>query len=335
MANLKDVARRAGVSIATVSRVINGMNNVDPHTVKQVSKAINELNYKPSKVAQRLRNTSMKSNFIGLILPDIQNPFYIDVIKGVEEYLYKLGYAVVVGNYSQDEEKAHLYIDIFRSESVSGFIIAPVLGSEDKIRRLIDAGNPVVCVDRGLADMDIDLVVSDNERGAFNAVEYLIKSGHTRIAHIAGSKSIPTTVQRIEGYIAAMTKYGIEVPENYIMSRESNQESGKLLTETLLGLEHPPSAILTGNNLITLGVLEAIHNKGLSIPGDISVIGFDDMPWSDSLNPPLTAVRQPAYEIGRRAAELLCQRIDEQDLPSAQLELKTELIVRNSTSKLS
>ena len=182
MANLKDVAKKAGVSIATVSRVVNKNVNVDPVTARLVNNIIKELSYKPSKVAQRLRNQDNKSRLIGLILPDIQNPFYVDVIHGVEELVWKEGYAVVIGNFSQDEKKEQLYIDIFQSESVVGFIVAPVHGQDKKVQELIKAGSSVVCVDRGMDNDATDVVLIENEKGAYAAVDHLIKQGHKKIA---------------------------------------------------------------------------------------------------------------------------------------------------------
>ncbi len=330
MANLKDVAKKAGVSIATVSRVVNKNVNVDPVTARLVNNIIKELSYKPSKVAQRLRNQDNKSRLIGLILPDIQNPFYVDVIHGVEELVWKEGYAVVIGNFSQDEKKEQLYIDIFQSESVVGFIVAPVHGQDKKVQELIKAGCSVVCVDRGMDNDATDVVLMENEKGAYAAVDHLIKQGHKKIALIAGSKHIPTTNQRIQGYKRAFEFHGIPIVEDYIVSKDSTQKSGIELTEHLLKLPDPPTALFTGNNLITLGALETIHKFGLKIPEDIALIGFDDMPWSYALNPPLTAVRQSGFEIGQRAAELLLQRIQNPERPVVKVILNTELIVRKS-----
>jgi len=330
MANLKDVAKKAGVSIATVSRVINKTGNVDPATENIVNSVIKGLNYKPSTVAQRLRNQNNKSRLIGLILPDIQNPFYVDVIHGVEELVWKKGYAVVIGNFSQDKKKEQLYIDIFQSESIVGFIVAPVDGKDRKVKELIKSGNPVVCVDRGMDNDETDVVLMDNEKGAFTAVDHLVKLGHKKIALIAGSKDIPTTNQRIQGYKRALELHHIEVNNDYIVSKSSTRESGVELTDHLLKLPNPPSAIFTGNNLITLGALETIHKYGLKIPDDIALIGYDDMPWSYALNPPLTAVRQSGFEIGNHAAELLLQRIQNPDRAVAKLIMNTELMIRKS-----
>ncbi len=330
MANLKDVAKKAEVSIATVSRVINKTGKVDTTTEYRVNSVIKELNYKPSTVAQRLRNQNNKSRLIGLILPDIQNPFYVDVIQGVEELVWKEGYAVVIGNFSQDEKKEQLYLDIFQSESVVGFIVAPASGTDKKVKELIKTGSRVVCVDRGMNDDSTDVVLMDNEKGAFEAVNHLIKLGHRKIAIIAGSKNIPTTNQRIQGYKNALECHNIPVVDDYIVSKDSTQKSGVKLTEYLLKSPDPPTAIFTGNNLITLGALETIHKSGLKIPDDVALIGFDDMPWSYALNPPLTAVRQSGFEIGQRAAELLLQRIQKPDGAIAKLILKTQLIIRQS-----
>lgn len=330
MANLKDVANKAGVSIATVSRVINEMGNVDSGTMQLVKNVIKELDYRPSRVAQRLRNQNIKSKLIGLILPDIQNPFYVDVIKGVEEYVYKNGFAVVIGNFSQDEKKEQLYIDIFQSESVVGFIIAPANGKDKKVEELISSGSFVVCVDRGLDNNAADVVLIDNEKGAFMAVDHLIKLGHTRIAHITGSKLIPTTSQRILGYNNAFKFHKLQVNEEYIVSKDSTQRSGIELTEKLLSLPNPPTAIFTGNNLITLGALETIHKKGLRIPEDVAIIGFDDMLWSYVLNPPLTAIRQSGFDIGHRAAEMLLQRVQDPQRSVSKIILNPELVVRKS-----
>ncbi len=330
MASLRDVAKLAGVSIATVSRVINNSEMVNDTTRKKVIKAVKSLNFKPSRVAQRLRVSGGKKKIIGLILPDIQNPFYVDVVRGVEDMAYANGYAVLMGNFAQDQSKEILYIDLMQSESVDGVILAPVHEKDEKVINLVKGGLPVVCVDRGISDLNVDIIVVDNEEGSYQAVKHLIKSGHKRIAYVAGLKNIPTSTQRESGYLKALKEAGIRVDRNLIRFGDSKHESGRRLTLELLNLKNPPTALFTGNNLISLGALETIHEKGLKIPREIAIIGFDDMPWSISLNPPLTAVYQPGYEIGRRAADMLFQRIDEPDREYVKLVLKTKLIIRKS-----
>jgi LacI family transcriptional regulator/LacI family repressor for deo operon, udp, cdd, tsx, nupC, and nupG len=185
-------------------------------------------------------------------------------------------------------------------------------------------------VDRSLSDVEVDSVVVNNEEGAFSAVDHLISLGYKRIAYLGGLPEIPTTRQRMNGYINALKKNGIEVDKKFILTGDSKHISGKKMASELLEMPQPPDALFTGNNLITLGALEVIHSKGLKIPKDVAIIGFDDMPWSISLNPSLTAVSQPGYEIGRRAADILFQRIEEPERENVQLVLNTKLIIRES-----
>lgn len=328
--SLKTVASLAGVSIATVSRVLNGDPVVKDETRLAVQKAIKTSGYHPNRVAQRLRSTNRSKKLIGLLIPDIQNPFYVDVIRGIEEYAYANGSAVVIGNFSQDPKREKLYIDILRSESVDGFIVAPSHGKDEDVEELINDGQAVVCIDRGLTNLNVDVVKSDNEKGAFNAVAHLIKLGHKRIAHISGDPAIPTTQERIAGYMAAHKHYGIRVDQKIIRGKESNFISGVEITKQLLALPERPTAIFTANNLLTLGALETILQQGLKIPEEIAIVGFDDVYWATSLNPPLTAVRQHGFEIGQRAIELLYQRIQQPDRLPANVIVKTELMIRRS-----
>lgn len=330
MTSLRKVAKHANVSISTVSRVINNFPLVDPETRKRVEKAIRDLNYKPNRVAQRLRSKDARKGLIGLVLPDIQNPFYVDVIRGVESYAYEHDYAVMIGNFGQDQERQKLYLDIFKSESVDGLIVAPSHGEDQQIIETIENGFHVVCIDRGLSEVDVDVVKVNNHKGAFSAVEYLIGLGHKRIAHIAGLSHIPTTVERVEGYMAAMAKHGVEVDPDLVRYSRSDYQSGADIMQELLDLESPPTAVFTANNLLTLGALKTINDNGLAIPRDISIVGFDDMYWSGSLNPPLTAVQQSGYDIGHKATELLLQRIGKSGGHSTNIIFETTLIERKS-----
>ncbi len=332
MASMNDVARLAGVSVVTVSRVVNKSVNVNEATRDKVLKAIKELKYKPNRVAKRLRSKSLSGNLIGVMIPDIRNPFYVDVLRGIEDVAYHNNYAIIVCNFGQDETKEKMYLDILQSESVDGLVVAPVREDDDKVISLVKSGLPLVCVDRGLATVDVDVVLVDNVKGAYLAVDHLAKKGYKRIAYIAGKPEIPSSRYRAEGYKKALQNNGITFDDSLILYGDSSHESGVKLSAELLEREkNRPDALFTGNNLITLGALETIHRIGLSIPKDIGIVGFDDMSWSSSLNPPLTAVRQPAYEIGKRAAELLINRIDEPGRSAISMMLNTELIVRKSS----
>ncbi len=330
MANMKDIAKLAGVSVVTVSRVVNNSSNVGDETRKKVQQAIKELKYKPNRVAKRLRSTVSSGNLLGVLIPDIKNPFYVDVLNGIEEIAYKNNYALIMCNFNQDEEKQSKYIDILLSEAVDGMIVAPVKTDDQKIINVIQSGLPIVCVDRGLKDVDVDVVLVDNKRGAFLAVEHIIKSGYKRIAYISGKRDIPSSLQREEGYLEALKKYDIAVDSSLIKYGDSSHASGVTLSGDLLDLPNPPDAIFTGNNLITLGALETINKREIKIPQEVAIVGFDDMYWSNSFNPPLTAVRQPAHEIGKRAIELLIQRIEDPHKSTVQMILNADLILRKS-----
>jgi DNA-binding LacI/PurR family transcriptional regulator len=328
--SLTEVAKKAGVSIATVSRVVNNNVNVNPETRAKVEHAIKSLKYKPNRVAKRLRNKNASSNLLGVLIPDIQNPFYVEVLRGIEDVAYSQKYALIMCNFSQDEKKEQMYLDILQSESIDGLIAAPASEHDQKVVNLVKSGLPIVCVDRGLVDVDVDVVVVENRNGAFNAVDHLAKKGYKRIAYISGLSQIPSSRQREQGYIEALQANNLPVDKALMKYGDSRHQSSMKLCAELLDLPNPPDAIFTGNNLITLGALETIHMRGLSIPSQVAIVGFDDMYWANSLNPPLTAVRQPAYEIGKRAAELLINRINDPSRPTVNMILKTEFMIRRS-----
>jgi DNA-binding LacI/PurR family transcriptional regulator len=330
MVSMKDVASKAGVSIATVSRVINGSPRLSEETRTNVMKAIKEMEYQPSRVAKRLRSKSTSGKLIGVLIPDIQNPFYVDVLRGIEEIAYQHNYALIMCNFGQDEKKEKLYLEILRSEAIDGLLTAPAREDDEEVTRLVEGGLPIVCVDRGLKNVDVDVVMVNNRKGAFQAVDHLAKSGYKRIAYISGLPAIPSSYQREMGYREALEKNGIEFNSDLVKYGDSKYESGKTLCNELLSDRNPPDAIFTGNNLITLGALETIHNRGMKIPDEVAIIGFDDMFWSASLFPPLSAVRQPAFEIGRRAMELLIQRIHDPKRSCIQMILNPELMIRKS-----
>lgn len=330
MASMNDVARRAGVSIATVSRVLNNSSSVNDETRSKILKAIKDLKYQPSRVAKRLRSKGGPSNLLGVLIPDIRNPFYVDVLLGIEDIAYKNNYAIIMCNFSQDEKKEAMYLEILESEAIDGLIAAPANEDDVRLKRIVNNGLPVVCVDRGLNGIDVDVVWVNNESGAYSAVEYLIKAGYSRIAHIGGLTSIPSSRLREAGYVKALSDNNLSVRSELLVHGDSSYESGVAFAEQLLNLPNRPDALFTGNNLITLGALEVIHRMGLKIPDDIAIIGFDDMSWANSLNPPLSAVRQPAYEIGKRAGEMLIQRIHDPKRPCIQMTLNSELMIRSS-----
>ncbi len=331
MAGLKDVANKAGVSIATVSRVINNAPNINDETRFRVQQAMKAMDYRPSRIAKRLRSKSSQGNLIGVVVPDISNPFYIDVLSGIDDFMHGHDFLMITCNFSQNEEKERLYIDALVSESVDGLIVAPAHEEDEKVKALEKENIPFVCIDRGLKNVNADLVLVDNEKGAYEAVSFLLNQEYKKIAYISGLIRIPTSRHRENGYRRALEEFNIPFRDELVKYGDSSMKSGIDLARELLSQENRPDALFTGNNLITLGALQTIAEFGLKIPEDIGIIGFDDMVFSSTLNPPLTAVRQPAYEIGRRAAELLYQRIKEPNRPNVKIVMETELMIRKST----
>jgi LacI family transcriptional regulator/LacI family repressor for deo operon, udp, cdd, tsx, nupC, and nupG len=331
MVGLKDVGRLAGVSVSTVSRVLTRSSLVNDVTRERVQRAIDALGYQPNRVARRLlRKDAARGNLVGLVVPDIENPFFADVVRGVEDVTRQRDYVLFLGNSDENAERATRYLDLMRAESVDGVILPASADIEPCVARLVAAGTPVVCVDRRVPGVDVDTVVADNVRGAREAVEHLLAVGHRRIAFVGGRADLSTTRERFEGYRGALAGHRVAVDDALVRTGDSRQESGRRLTRELLELSDPPTAILVGNNLMTLGALEAIHLARRRIPDDVAVIGYDDMPWALALNPPLTAVRQPGYEMGRRAAELLLRRIQEPGCRPSVVTLQPELVVRRS-----
>jgi DNA-binding LacI/PurR family transcriptional regulator len=331
MATLQEVARRAKVSIATVSRVLNKSDKVVPETRAAVEQALLDLGYRPNRVARRLRMNSGRAHLVGLIIPDIQNPFYAEIARGVEDAAYAHQYALILCNSDENLEKERFYLDVMRDESVDGLVLPPFDETDLAVVEMVESGMPVVCVDRSLAKVKTDLVDVDNYQGALEAVNHLIEKGHERIGLIEGRAQVSTSRERRRGYLDALAAHGITARKEHMRAGDFKQESGRVLANELLALRKPPTALFVCNNLMTVGALAAIHHRGLRIPQDVAVVGFDDLPWAEALDPPPTVVRQPAYEVGRQAMELLLKRIMEPERPPVTLRLRPELVVRRST----
>jgi DNA-binding LacI/PurR family transcriptional regulator len=334
MSSLKDVAKYADVSITTVSRVMNDSGKVNPETRERVQKAMRKLGYQPSRVAQRLRATKGHSKLLGLIIPDIQNQFYSNIVRGIEDVAYGRDYAVILCNSDENPSKEKFYLDVLQSESVDGVILPPIHQYSKVVEGLVEAGIPVVCVDRKLVREAVDTVVINNKKGGFLAVNHLIELGHKRIAILSSSSQFSSFEERQQGYEKALSLNGIQVDPELIREGDPrSSDNARELTMELLALSSPPTAIFATNNLMTLGTLEAVNEAGLKIPEDISVVGFDDMPWAKAITPPLTVIKQPGYEMGRRSAELMFQRIEDPRREPVQVIMEPSIILRSSTGK--
>lgn len=332
MPTIKDVARRAEVSVSTVSRVLNDQPYVADELRLRVLDAIDELGYKPSRVAQRLRAT--KSRLVGVIFSDIANPFYIDVLRGIEHALSSDGMSVLISNTNGDQARENEIIRVMQLEGVAGILIAPTREESAAICEVAATGLPVVVVDRQMMDSQIDTVLVDNFKGSLSAVQHLIQLGHQQIGVISGPLHLTSGRERYAGYLQAMSDAKLEVRSNLTRFGDYRQSSGYALAQELITLPDPPTALFVANNVMTLGALNGIHQIGRKIPDEIAVIGFDDLSWAVSLNPPLTTVAQPTFDIGAKAAELLLARIADHDRPPRTVMLNTRLMVRESCGAL-
>jgi LacI family transcriptional regulator len=335
MATVHDVAQRAGVSTSTVSHVVNNTRFVSDELRERVLTAMRELDFTPNAAARML--TLKRSHTIGLIVSDIRNPFFASVARGVEDVAQEQGYTVVLCNSDENAERETACLNALETRAVDGVLLASAGVADDHLSRLVRAGYPIVLVDRDLPELGAPAVLLDNEGAAYGAVVHLITRGHRRIAMLSGRAAISTTTERVAGYRRALLEAGIDVDERLVVSGASTSEGGAVAANTVLDLDEPPSAIFSGNNLMTIGALQVIASRGLVVPDDIALVGFDDFPfpWSDAFRPHLTTIAQPTYELGRRAAELLVHRLKDSRSRSAErVVLDGKLVVRESSGAL-
>jgi LacI family transcriptional regulator len=331
-ATVKDVSQAAGLSTATVSRVLAGFNEVSEDARQRVMDAAKALNYQPNRNARNLRKSTTSK--IGVIISDIQNPFFGSVVRGIEKITIKDDYTIILGNSDEDPLREKKLIAMLLEEGVAGIIIVPTNVDQENYNLLVGSGIPFVVVDRQLPLPDLDMVLVNGAAGAEMAVDHLVSLGHRKFGYVGGMKHLSVMHEREQGYLAALRKHKIPIVTEYLRQGNNRQDGGYAAVCELLSLEQPPTAILIANNLMTLGGLQAIHESGLEIPEQVSLVGFDDMDWAPSLRPPLTVVAQPAYEMGETAASILLERIHDPERPHQIIVLDTRLIIRASCRDL-
>jgi LacI family transcriptional regulator len=325
---VRQVAALAHVSTATVSRALAGDGGVSQQLRRRVLEAAARLNYRPNRAARNLR--IQRSFTIGVVIPDIQNFFFTGIVRGIEDVLQTGGYTYLLGNSDGQPDRERLYIETLRDEGAAGLIIVPSERDAIPYRQLQKQGVPLVLLDRGVPSLAVDQVAVTNEEGVRIAVDHLIAKGHRRIGFVGGPPDIDVARMRLAGYRAALDAAGVTFDVEYVRTGQFQQIGGYAATLDLLSLPLPPTALFLANNLMTLGAFQALHERGLRIPDDVAVIGFDDMPWSTSLQPPLTAVAQPTFELGATAAQLLLARLHDPTRPFRRVVLDTPLIIRGS-----
>jgi LacI family fructose operon transcriptional repressor len=328
MISIKDVAQAAGVSTATVSRVLSNGLHVRPEVRERVMSAVERLGYRPNLVARSLR--SQQSSTIGLIVADIRNPFFTSISRAVEDAAYEQGFSVFLCNSDEDPEKEAIYLNLLRDENVAGVIFSP---TRQTLAKFSAAGLnlPLVLLDRSNPNSDIDVVVLDNVDSAYRITTHLIENGYQRIAALCGEMST-TGPERRAGYEKALRAHGLTPPAEQVKFLQPKVEAGYAATLKILASAEPPEALFTTNNLLGVGALQAIRERNLLIPDDIALVTFDETTWTSLVQPPITLIAQPTYEIGRTATELLLQRIADPDRPTRQVILKGQLLARASSA---
>jgi LacI family transcriptional regulator len=325
---LKEVAQLVGVSTATASRALAGAVGVRKVLRSQILEAARSIAYHPNRAARDLRVRSSRA--VGVLIPDIENPFFTSLVSGIEDVLAKTDYSLLLASYNEDPDQEARRLEVFRADGVAGMIFAASRAPSKLYAELGKAGRALVAVSRDVARLRVDQVMVANADGAYAAVAHLIQLGHKRIAIINGPLAFTTARDRQEGYQRALRDANIPVDEKLVVHTAFKQSAGYAAMQQLLNFPKRPTAVFTASNLLTLGALQAIHERHLAIPSEIAIVGFDDMPWAMSLRPPLTTVGQPAFQVGRTAAELLLARLREPSLPRRQIVLETQLIIRSS-----
>jgi len=330
MATIKDIARHVGVSTATISHVINNTRFVSEGLREKILKAIQELNYQPNGIARSL--VKRKTHIIGIIVSDILNPFYTAVVRGIEDVTHKSGYNVMLCNTDEDPEKEKLSIQVLLEKRIDGLAISTAF--QEGVHPLLPQLKtvPLVNMVRKIKGLTADAVVGDNTGGAYKAIEHLIELGHRRIGIISGPSGLSSGAERLKGYKKALEGHRIPIDQGLIKFGDFKKESGYTLTKEILQGNAPPTAIFVTNNQMTIGALSALNELKMRIPENISLISFDDMEWYAFLNPPITTVEHSPYQMGKKAGEMLLQRISKKRTRAKKVLFPSNLIVRGSTS---
>jgi LacI family transcriptional regulator len=333
-ATIKEVAQRANVSVGTVSNVLSGSSSVGAAMRARVLAAIADLDYHPDQVARSLKVKKTRS--LGLVLSDITNPFFAQVLRGAEDCALANGYVLITLNSDDKVEREREFLAVLRSFRVDGIllVVAPNSGDSTHIANVLRSGTPIVCLDRATENIPLDCVSVNNIDGSQLCVRHLIQQGHRRIAIITGSPTLQTSKERLQGYLAALKEAQIEVESGLIKEGNFREATGYRLGKELLLAHRRPTAVFVSNGLMTIGFIHALNELSLQCPDDIAVASFDDLPLSEVFRPQITAVNQPAYQVGFEGAQLLINRLQRKisSRTPVTICLNPELKIRESTS---
>ncbi|KAB8310249.1 MULTISPECIES: DNA-binding transcriptional regulator CytR [Rahnella] len=329
-ATMKDVAEQAGVSTATVSRALMNPEKVSASTRQKVDQAVMAVGYSPHALSRNLKRN--ESRTILVIVPDICDPFFADLIKGIERTAAESGYLVLIGDCAQQNQQEKTFINLIITKQIDGMLLLgsdlPFDASKEEQRNL----PPMVMANEFAPELELPTVHIDNLTAAFEAVHYLLNLGHQRIACIEGPKHMPLCQYRSQGYVQALRRNGISVENALTAQGDFTYESGARAVSELMALPSPPTAIFCHNDIMAIGAMFQAKKMGLRIPQDLSVVGFDDIKASQFTDPPLTTVAQPRFQLGRQAMLLLLEQLQGNPVQNGSLLLDSELVVRQSTA---
>lgn len=329
---LKDVAMEAGISVGMAGRVLGGYGYFSDESKQRVLEAAEKLEYRPNAVARSLKSEHTKA--IGLLISNIVSVFWPTIVRAIEDVASKSGYHVILCNTDEDPTKEQEYLSALYERNVDGLIVSPSPRVHGYLKKISLSGIPLVLVDRTVRGLHVPSITVDNEAGAYKAVRYLIEKGHKRIGIITGLTGIMTSEHRFAGYKRALQEHGIPVDEELIRTGDFRKDRAFESTEKLLALPDPPTAVFVSNETMAMGVMLALTEHNISIPGEMSVIGFGDPDWAPITNPPLSTVRQPTYAMGTLACESLLRLIKgaEDHASDETVCMKPELVIRGSCS---
>ncbi len=319
--------------MATVSRVINNEKYVNDDLRQQILQVISEMGYQPDAIARGLRTKS--TNVISLVIPDINNPYFPEVARGVQSVADEYEYVVILCNTDRVVKREQKFVNILNQQRVEGIIINPSGSTRGEMDLLNRLNIPVVLISSQDILPDFDIVMVDNIQGSMLAIDHLVNLGHRRIGLVGGSREVSSGEQRYKGYLQAHTKYGISVENDLITEGSFDHNGGYECMKKLLALKNHPTAVFAANDIMAIGAVSAIFESGLKIPDDISIIGFDDIAYARMMYPKLTTISQPKFEMGVIATKMLFERVTGQEIPKPRRKiLSHSLVVRDTTSKI-
>ncbi|KIQ21926.1 LacI family transcriptional regulator [Variovorax paradoxus] len=332
MATIKDVALRAGVSVTTVSHVVNDTRHVSAKGRERVELAIRELGYVPNAMARSLKSNTTST--LGMLIPNSSNPYFAEIVRIVEDRCFGAGYTLVLCNTDDEPRRQSVYLQVLAERRIDGLIVVSTGDDDSLVTQLQGLRIPTVLVDREIADPSCDLVETAHMQGGLLAVRHLLSLGHKRIACIGGPEGLTPSEQRIEGWRMALAEAGTTPNADALLWRGAfTSQSGYEAMHAILRTEHPPSAVFVCNDLMAIGALRAAHESGVHVPDELSIVGFDDIELSAYTSPPLTTVAQPKERIGALAVDMLLERVGGKRRDARKVVLQPELRVRASTAR--